>query len=117
MIMGLTGRTYEEKLTELNMRSLLSRRTYIDMVQTFKIIKGYDRVDSSTLFNLVGPNIIRPTRYTNSEFNIIPTRSNLDIRRNFYTNRVAATWNNLPVELKNARSVTSFKTGLDKIDL
>ena len=117
MITGLTIRSYKEKLTELYLRSLRARRTYLDMVQTFKIIKGFDRVDSETWFNLVGPNIVRPTRLTNCEFNIIPARSNLDIRRNFFTNRVTATWNSLPIELKGARSVASFKAGLDKIDL
>ena len=35
MVSGLTGQTYEEKLRELNVPSLESRRYQYDMIQTF----------------------------------------------------------------------------------
>ena len=38
MISGLQGKSYEDKLAELNLISLEDRRLLYDMVQTFKII-------------------------------------------------------------------------------
>ena len=37
MVSGLTGTTYEEKLSELNILSLRNRRHYLDLVETFNI--------------------------------------------------------------------------------
>jgi hypothetical protein len=37
------------------------------------------------------------------------------IRENFFTNRVIPLWNDLPVEIKEARTLDSFKAGLDKL--
>ena len=48
LINGLQGMTYEEKLVELGIMSLKARRTRIDLVQTFKILKSIDRVDYNT---------------------------------------------------------------------
>ncbi len=52
MVSGLKGQSYEEKLLELNLPSLEERRLQADMVQTFKIVKGIDRVDHRTWFQL-----------------------------------------------------------------
>ena len=45
LITGLNGRTYEEKLDEFGLLSLKDRRTKLDLIQTYKIIKGIYRVD------------------------------------------------------------------------
>ena len=78
MIAGLQGLSYEEKLRELNLCTLVERRKKFDMVQVFKILGGIDNVDFSSWFTLV---------------NLIPSRNNTDIRRNFFSNRVVSTWN------------------------
>ena len=64
MILGLTGRTYEERLEELGMPSLELRRVHYDLVQVYKIIRGKDNVDPSTWFQLVGNEPARITRHT-----------------------------------------------------
>ena len=64
MISGLQGKSYEDKLAELNLISLEDRRLLYDMVQTFKIIRGFDDVNFSTWFTLVGDNPARITRQT-----------------------------------------------------
>ena len=43
------------------------------------------------------------------------SRSNKDIRANFFTRRVAPVWNLLPEEIVTAPSVNSFKNKLDKL--
>ena len=54
---GLQGKTYEDRRRELNIFSLEGRRFMYDLVQTFKIIRGFDDVKFSTLFSLVGDNM------------------------------------------------------------
>ena len=54
MVSGLKGRNYQEKLKELGLQTLQTRRRRFDMIQTFKILKGFDRVDSSIWFETVG---------------------------------------------------------------
>jgi hypothetical protein len=41
---------YEEKLRELGLCTLEERRHQLDMTQTFKILKGVDKVNKSTWF-------------------------------------------------------------------
>ena len=44
----LKGVTYEDKLEELGILSLVVRRSRADLIQVFKILKGIDDVDSSS---------------------------------------------------------------------
>ena len=39
----LQGLNYEDKLTELNMVTLKTRREWLDMVQTYKIVREVDK--------------------------------------------------------------------------
>ena len=110
MVSGLTGQTYEEKLRELNLPSLESRRYQYDMIQTFKILNRIDKVEPSTWFKLVGVNPPRQTRLTSNPRNIITTRSNLEVRKNFFSQRVPDQWNSLPDDIKNSRNLNTFKT-------
>jgi hypothetical protein len=47
MVSGLKGKTYEERLVELGLATPEECRHQMDMLQTFKIIKGHDRVHST----------------------------------------------------------------------
>ena len=62
-VSGLRGRSYEERLLDLDMFSLEKRRRQTDLVQTFKIIKEIDKVDRKHWFELYSdePNV-RQTR-------------------------------------------------------
>ena len=62
MVSGLQGATYKAKLKDLGLLSLEDRRTKYDLVQTFKIIRGFDDVKSETWVSLVGENPARLTR-------------------------------------------------------
>ena len=50
MVSGLKGTSYLEKLCELGMVTLEERRHQLDMLQTFKILNGFDRVKKDTWF-------------------------------------------------------------------
>ena len=78
---GLKAGSYEDKLDELDM-SLEGRRTLYDMVQSFKIIRGFGDVKATTWFTLVGdtPNR-RLTRNTIDPLNIVRQNPRTEIRR------------------------------------
>jgi ribonuclease P/MRP protein subunit RPP40 len=108
MVSGLKGTTYEEKLKELGLTSLEERRHQIDMTQTFKIIRSFDKVSSSTWFQHVDTSV-RTTRSAADPLNLKPQAVRLDLRRNFFSNRAVDGWNLVPSDIKNARTVHVFK--------
>ena len=109
MVSGLTSKDYDARLKELDMLSLESRRVLYDQVQTFKIIRGFDAVNRSTWFTLVGHNPGRVTRHTSDPLNIVRQQARSETRRSFFSIRVIDTWNALPSEVKHSPSVASFR--------
>ena len=85
------------------------------MIQTFKILKGFDCVDRSIWFETVGNEPSRRTRQSAYHLNLVRRQARTDVRINFFSNRVIEPWNRLPTELKESRTVKSFKDGLDTI--
>ncbi len=65
------------------------------MVQTFKIVKGIDRVDHRTWFQLAADGG-RATRSADCPLNLRQKAARLEIRRNFFSNRVIDNWNMIP---------------------
>ena len=52
MVSNLRVKTYEERLAELGMVTLETRRLRGDMLQIFRIMKGKDLVEPETRFQL-----------------------------------------------------------------
>ena len=94
--------------------SLEKRRRRFDLIQTYKILTGKDHVDMNIWFTMVGTDTARITRNTAYHRNLVPKRSRSDIRQNFFSNRVVTDWNNLPDNVKDAKTLASFKTLLDQ---
>ena len=109
-VSGLRGATYEEKLRELEMETLEERRHQLDMQQTFKILKGIDRVDKGTWFESVADGG-RLTRMTADPDNLKIPAARLDVRRNFFSQRVPEQWNKIPPALKQAKTAAAFRIG------
>ena len=115
MVTGLTARTYEEKLGELGLTTLEERRHQQDILQVFKIVRGFDDVDVSQMFEMTGETVPgRMTRQTADPHNIRVQRCRLDVRKYFFSHRVVEPWNRLPPSLKGARSVHGFKSAYAK---
>ena len=115
LISGLKSSTYEDKLKELGILSLESRRLRADLIQVYKILKGIDDVDSPIWFTPVGNDVARPTRSTAYHGNLIAGNSRLDIRRHFFSNRVVSSWNSLPIEIKDTGTLSRFKNLLNNL--
>ena len=50
MVSGLKSKSYEERLLELNLPSLAARRDRFDMIETYKMLNGFSKVDSRKFF-------------------------------------------------------------------
>ena len=71
MISGLSGSSYKEKCLELGLETLEERRKQQDLLQTYKICNGKDRVRPEILFEKIGDHPERNTRYTSDPLNIL----------------------------------------------
>ena len=86
----------------------------LDMVQTYKILKGVDSVDKSTWFIPASEGQVRVTRMVADPLNVRQQASRLDIRRQFYSQRVVDCWNRVPTDIKNSVTVKRFKNAYKK---
>ena len=115
MVSGLQGSTYLERLKELNLPTLETRRLHFDLIQTYKILHHKDNVEAALWFDLVDSTSQRQTRQTCDPLNIKKKHAATDIRRAFFSNRVVDHWNKLPSEVKAAKSVNIFKSNVKKL--
>jgi hypothetical protein len=106
MVSGLKSKEYETRILELGLPTLEDRRRETDMVQTFKIVNGFDQVNSKIWFSKA---VDRGTRGSTCYDNMAKQRSSLDLRCHFFSQRVVDIWNGLPDEVKQSRNVCSFK--------
>ena len=53
MVFGLEKLSYEEKLKKLNLTTLETRRLRGDLIEMFKIIKGFDNINYKIFFSVV----------------------------------------------------------------
>ena len=114
MCSGLGNGSYEEKLSQLGIDKLELRRIKIDLIQTWKIIHGYDKIDESILFERAHQGANRVTRATASEFNLKMNICRIDQRRKFFSERVVSIWNNLPENIKATEKLGPFRRRLDE---
>ena len=101
VIEGMADLNYKQRLEKLNMTTLLERRMRGDLIETFKILNGFNNY-GSTFFKQSDRTkhlIYRPSKAKNTDF---------------FSDRVLQYWNKLPEHVKEKNSVNSFKNGLDK---
>ena len=68
---------------ELSLQTLETRRRRYGLIQTFKILKGFDCVDSSIWFKTVGNEPSRQTRQSAHHLNPVRRSTRTDVRSNF----------------------------------
>ena len=111
LVSGLRSQDYKDRLQELKLLSLKDRRIKTDMITTYKILNGFDRVDSSTWFKQI--NQTRRTRLNADPANLESSFSKTEIRRNFFSIRVPDIWNKLPANVKSSTSINMLKSRYD----
>ena len=76
LIPGLRDLTYEERLKECGLTTLETRRLRGDQIEVFKILNGYEIIDSNIFFEIKESKITRGHNYT-----LVKKQSRLDVRK------------------------------------
>ena len=122
MLSDKKGDLYEERLKSVGLTTLTERRLRGDMIETFRTIRGFNRVDKSMWFRFRNSNNARATRATVSvtddgqeerEDVLYMENVRLDTRKNFFTVRVISEWNRIPDAVKKQKTVNAFKNNYD----
>jgi len=111
MVGGLQGLTYKDKLTELILQSLESRRKEADLLLMSKVMHGTCKVNSER-WKTARQNGGLSTQTAADATRLTHRRGRLDIRRKSYVVRVAEEWNQLPQEIQELTTVSRFKPAL-----
>ena len=75
------------------------RRIRGDMIQTSRILNGIDQVEASTWFTMATDRDrtgAANTRHSSDTTRIVEGVSKIDVRKNFFSQRVPRYWNSLP---------------------
>ena len=108
LVRGLRHLPYEQRLKSLDFYTLFRRRLRGDLIEVFKILNGYYEIDPTKFFTLTG---FSNTRGHNMK--LFKSHTRLNIRTNFFTQRIINSWNGLPQEVVSAHTIASFKSMLD----
>ena len=100
--------SYDKRLENLGLPRLIlyttSARVRGDLIQTFKIISGIDKVDKSSFFEIdIG-----------GRSKLFKKRSRLDIRKYEFNNRTVDKWNSLTQDCINCTTINAFKRNIQK---
>ena len=122
MLSDAKGKSYEEKLKDVGLTSLTERRERGDAIEAFKTLNGFNRVDKNQWFDIETESQ-RPTRRNviideegeRRRENVLRVETaRLEVRKNHFNVRAAITWNKVPDEVRNKKTVNGFKAAYDK---
>ena len=108
MVHGLKHLNSEERRKKLGLMKLEERRERGDLIEVFKILKGHTRIDPALFWE------VRNARGGVRLVKELAVKGRRQ-RHSFFSYRVIQQWNLLPIELKTAPSLDSFKNRLDEI--
>jgi len=103
MVPGIKEFDYPSRLKTLKLWSLEERRNRSDLIEVFKMYRGFSSIPFETLFTIAVPGDTLKKH-----------RCNTELRRHFFSERIINRWNKLRQEMISATSINSFKQHLDK---
>ena len=87
LVPELRNQEYPERLKRLGLTTLEERRVRGDMIQTYKFLSKKEDIDPAVFFQMA------PQRPRANNKKIFRQRSRLNVRKHFYSQRVAPDWN------------------------
>ena len=116
------GSSYEENCKNAGLTTLRERRERGDMIETFKSVKGHNRVNKEEWFTFRDVSETRNTRANSTVTSEGATRREdvmfmenhrLEIRKHCFNVRVIRRWNALPDAVKAVKFVNASKNAYD----
>ena len=109
LIPSLCNLEYSERLYRLNLDSLHFRRRRSDIIQVFKIVKGFDNVKCDNFFKVNADN-----RTRGHSLKLVKVSNNCNTRLNSFSQRIINDWNSLEEATIQCKTINSFKSALKK---
>src|SRR5580692_7626088 len=109
MIEGFRDLSYEERLERTGLISLEKRRVRGDLIQVFKFIKGFAKIDYRKIFEI---STVGKTR--GHSLKLVKGQCNGEQWKQFYSQRVVNSWSGLSQYVVDADRVNCFKNRSDK---
>ena len=76
MVEGLEGYSYENRLRTLGLTTLETRFLHADLIEVFKILRGFENLDPDRFFEVIGDGVRR-----GHSFKLFKKKYRLDVRK------------------------------------
>ena len=114
LILSLTNHPYGDRLKFLGLTTQEQRRTRGNMLETFKMLKGYDKVEADSAFLELDGNHLRARGH---QMKFTKPRHSTRKRNEFFAARVVDQWNGLPENVVSRNSINQFKRRYDQLKI
>ena len=109
IIPELRNLSYENRLLQYGLTTLETKRLRGDQIEVFKIVNGYEDIDTNMFFKLKeGSGTIGHKAALGKEL------CRLDMRKYSFSHRVINEWNKLSNDCVNVSNVNMFKNRIDR---